>query len=164
MTHLMLRRLWSPCCSRTSTCIVNFNWRSLAKNGERRSAKREKGLVMSASLKSLQGVDGDVDLSKKLPLDGFTRAFSLNERLQAGRALRDSAPRRTHSAWKRTENGRDPVDILLASDADRLQELVPIRYGRMLRSPFAFYRGSAGIMAADLSATAQQRNLRASMR
>ena len=109
---------------------------------------------MSASLKSLQGVGGDVDFSKKLPLDGFTRAFSLNERLQAGRAIRDSTPRRSHSAWKRSENGRDPVEILLASDADRLQELVPIRYGRMLRSPFAFYRGSAGIMAADLSATA----------
>ena len=71
---------------------------------------------MPASLKSVQGVGGDVDLSKKLPLDGFTRAFSLNERLQAGRAIRDSTPRRSHSAWKRSENGRDPVEILLASD------------------------------------------------
>ena len=78
---------------------------------------------MSASLKSLQGVGADVDFSKKLPLDGFTRAFSLNERLQAGRAIRDSTPRRSHSAWKGTENGRDPVEILLASDEDRLQEL-----------------------------------------
>ena len=76
---------------------------------------------MSASLKSLQGVGGDVDFSKKLPLDGFTRAFSLNERLQAGRAIRDSTPRKSHSGWKGSENGRDPVEILLASDEDRLQ-------------------------------------------
>jgi hypothetical protein len=54
---------------------------------------------MSASLESLQGVGGDVDLAKKLSLDGFTGAFSLNERLQAGKALRDSTPRRTHRAW-----------------------------------------------------------------
>ena len=53
----------------------------------------------------------------------------------------------------RAESRADPIDILLAADADRIPELVPIRYGRMLQSPFAFYRGSAGIMAADLSAT-----------
>jgi hypothetical protein len=49
--------------------------------------------------------------------------------------------------------GRTPVGILRAADAMRQQELVPLRYGRMLQSPFTFYRGSAGVMAADLAAT-----------
>ncbi|HEX3671006.1 MAG TPA: DUF2252 domain-containing protein, partial [Candidatus Cybelea sp.] len=48
---------------------------------------------------------------------------------------------------------RDPLGILQAADADRIPELVPIRYGRMLVSPFAFYRGAAGVMAADLAHT-----------
>src|SRR5688572_25605518 len=109
---------------------------------------------MSATSKSPRGVGNDVDLSQKRALGACTGAFSLNERLKAGRALRDSAPRTTHGAWKKSGNSRDPIDILLASDADRIQDLLPIRYGRMLQSPFAFYRGSAGIMAADLSATA----------
>src|SRR5688572_23518989 len=109
---------------------------------------------MSATSKTPRGVGNDADLSQKPAFGEFTRAFSLDERLKAGRALRDSAPRTTHGAWKRSENSRDPIDILLALDADRIGKLIPIRYGRMLQSPFAFYRGSAGIMAADLSATA----------
>ena len=54
--------------------------------------------------------------------------------------------------------------ILRAEDADRMPELVPIRYGRMLASPFAFYRGAAGIMAADLATTPDQRHPRAGLR
>ena len=109
---------------------------------------------MSAASKKPRDVGGEVDLSEKVAMGEFTRAFSLDERLKAGRALRDSAPRASHGAWKRSENSRDPIDILRALDADRIQDLLPIRYGRMLQSPFAFYRGSAGVMAADLSATA----------
>ena len=45
------------------------------------------------------------------------------------------------------------MDVLSASDTDRLPELVPIRYGRMLQSPFAFYRGAASVMAVDLDTT-----------
>jgi uncharacterized protein (DUF2252 family) len=71
--------------------------------------------------------------------------------MAAGRALRDRVPRATHAGLKRAK--RDPLAILRAADANRLPELVPIRYGRMLASPFAFYRGSAGIMAADLADT-----------
>jgi uncharacterized protein (DUF2252 family) len=109
---------------------------------------------MSATSKTPREVGGEVDLSEKVTMGEFTRAFSLDDRLKAGRAVRESVPRTAHGAWKRSENSRDPIDILLASDADRIGKLIPIRYGRMLQSPFAFYRGSAGIMAADLSATA----------
>ena len=70
-----------------------------------------------------------------------------------GKALRDSIPRTSHAEWKPPAKGRDPIAILEKSNQDRLQELVPIRYGRMLRSPFTFLRGSAGLMAYDLATT-----------
>jgi uncharacterized protein (DUF2252 family) len=80
-----------------------------------------------------------------------THRRSPQDSMAAGRALRDHVPRAAHAGLKRTK--RDPLGILRAADANRLPELVPIRYGRMLASPFAFYRGSAGIMAADLALT-----------
>jgi uncharacterized protein (DUF2252 family) len=78
---------------------------------------------------------------------------SRDERIAAGKALRDSVPRQSHADWDPPANRRDPIDILKASNQDRLAELVPIRYGRMLPSPFTFLRGSAGLMAADLATT-----------
>lgn len=70
-----------------------------------------------------------------------------------GQALRDKVPRASHAVWTPSPKGRDPIAILEKSNKDRLQELVPIRYGRMLRSPFTFLRGSAGLMAHDLATT-----------
>lgn len=67
--------------------------------------------------------------------------------------MRDSVPRHSHAGWEPPASRRDPLDILRESNHDRLAELVPIRYGRMLRNPFAFLRGSAGLMAADLATT-----------
>ena len=73
------------------------------------------------------------------------------ERLAAGQAMRDRVPRASHADWAQPDGHRDPIEILEASNRDRLQELVPIRYGRMLRSPFTFLRGSAALMAHDLA-------------
>ncbi|MBS0638460.1 MAG: DUF2252 domain-containing protein [Proteobacteria bacterium] len=81
------------------------------------------------------------------------RQLSTEERFTAGKALRDRTPRVEHAKWKRAESRTDPVDTLMASDGDRVADLVPIRYGRMMQSPFAFYRGSAALMAADLATT-----------
>jgi uncharacterized protein (DUF2252 family) len=78
---------------------------------------------------------------------------ALDKRAELGKALRDRVPRAQHGAWKQGDRRPDPIDILHAADADRVPELVPIEYSRMLQSPFAFYRGGAGVMAADLSAT-----------
>ena len=79
---------------------------------------------------------------------------SREERIAAGRLLRDSVPRASHAAWNiPAKKHRDPIAILEKSNKDRLQELVPIRYGRMLRSPFTFLRGSAALMAYDLATT-----------
>ncbi|HEU5253368.1 MAG TPA: DUF2252 domain-containing protein [Solirubrobacterales bacterium] len=66
-----------------------------------------------------------------------------------GKAARRRVPRSSHGEWESRD--RDPVAILGAQDASRVPELVPIRYGRMLASPFAFYRGAAALMAEDLA-------------
>ena len=71
----------------------------------------------------------------------------------AGKRLRDTVPRASQGVWKRHKDRADPLELLHASDAGRVPELIPIRYGRMLQTPFTYYRGSAGIMAADLAAT-----------
>ncbi|MDD1982661.1 DUF2252 domain-containing protein [Pseudomonas asiatica] len=76
---------------------------------------------------------------------------SLKERLEAGKRLRDVVPRAAHATWKCKPKQRDPVGLLELSNRDRHPALVPVRYGRMLRSPFTFLRGSAGLMARDLA-------------
>ncbi len=75
------------------------------------------------------------------------------ERSEAGRALRVSCPRESHAGFSPAEGRPDPIELLMRSSEGRIEHLVPIRYGRMLASPFAFYRGAAAIMAADLAAT-----------
>jgi uncharacterized protein (DUF2252 family) len=77
----------------------------------------------------------------------------LAHKIAAGKALRGKVPRATHARWQPYEKRANPVDILRAEDEGRVRELVPIRYGRMLQSPFAFYRGAAAVMAADLAVT-----------
>jgi uncharacterized protein (DUF2252 family) len=79
------------------------------------------------------------------------RFRSRKERLHIGKSIRQRLPRDSHGTWHASREGRDPIALLAASNQDRLPELIPIRYGRMLRSPFAFLRGSASLMAADLA-------------
>ena len=71
----------------------------------------------------------------------------------AGKALRGKIPREQHGRWKEIKGRRHPIDLLRESDTGRMKKLIPIRYGRMLPSPFTFYRGAAGVMAADLART-----------
>jgi uncharacterized protein (DUF2252 family) len=78
---------------------------------------------------------------------------SIAERLAAGKALREKVPRTTHAAYERHADRPDPVTILEKQNVARIQKLVPVRYARMLASPFAFLRGSAAVMASDLSRT-----------
>jgi uncharacterized protein (DUF2252 family) len=73
------------------------------------------------------------------------------ERGDRGKAARQRVPRRLLAGWEPRADRVDPVELLEEQGATRVPELVPIRYGRMLTSPFAFYRGSAAIMAADLA-------------
>jgi len=71
----------------------------------------------------------------------------------AGKALRDKCPRDSHATWKAPRDRRGAVETVLAAEQGRMPELLPLRHGRMARSPFTFYRGSALAMAADLAAT-----------
>ena len=73
------------------------------------------------------------------------------ERVDQGRSLRSTVPRSSHAAFEVAPDRADPVETLQASNEARLPELVPIRFGRMSVSPFAFLRGSAAVMAADLA-------------
>lgn len=74
-------------------------------------------------------------------------------RRAAGRALRSKTPRASHAKFTVPHRGRDVIAMLQASDRGRVPSLVPIRYGRMLHSPFSFLRGAAAIMAHDLART-----------
>jgi hypothetical protein len=77
----------------------------------------------------------------------------IDHRVAHGKDLRQHTPRSSHAEWTAAKDRPDPIEILIRSSAHRVQHLVPIRYGRMLQSPFAFYRGAAAIMAADLART-----------
>src|SRR3954449_3212577 len=80
-------------------------------------------------------------------------ALSPQEGADRGRAARREVPRSAHAAPAPAPDRRAPVDILEEQSADRLPDLVAVRYGRMLESPFAFFRGAAGLMAPDLAHT-----------
>jgi uncharacterized protein (DUF2252 family) len=82
------------------------------------------------------------------------RSLPRAERHEAGRALRKRVARETHADCP-PASGRDPVAILAGTDGPRIQELLPIRYQRMLQSPFTFLRGAAAVMAHDLASSPQ---------
>jgi uncharacterized protein (DUF2252 family) len=81
------------------------------------------------------------------------RHLSMEDRTARGRAARAAVPRSAHGEWHPATNRPDPVKLLEEQAADRVPELVPLRYSRMLVSPFTFYRGAAYLMASDLAAT-----------
>jgi uncharacterized protein (DUF2252 family) len=89
----------------------------------------------------------DGSASPVVPVSHFTVA----ERAARGKAARAEVPRASHADWQAAAGRPDPVALLEGQAKTRVSELVPIRYGRMLESPFAFYRGAALIMASDLS-------------
>jgi uncharacterized protein (DUF2252 family) len=83
----------------------------------------------------------------------FPPSLSRTEGAAIGKSLREKVPRSSHEVWKPVAHRPELVSLLNASSQGRLTTLVPIRYGRMLASPFAFLRGTASIMALDLSET-----------
>ncbi len=77
--------------------------------------------------------------------------FTADERVARGKAVRGELPRSAHAGWEPGPGRTDPVELLEEQAQTRLPELGPIRYGRMLVSPFTFFRGAAYLMAADLA-------------
>ena len=83
----------------------------------------------------------------------FLSRPSLAELRAMGRKLRDKCPRQSHADWNPPNDRPDPVAFVKESDKGRIAQLVPVRHGRMLQTPFTFYRGAALNMAADLAKT-----------
>ena len=109
---------------------------------------------MSTATATPNGPAGDIAGARRTRVqtsrvEHFTRA----ERAARGKAARAEVPRSSHAEWEPAPGRRDPVDVLEEQAQTRVPELVPIRYGRMLVSPFTFYRGAAALMAADLAGT-----------
>src|SRR3954447_15905170 len=102
------------------------------------SAERSKKRTKSATGKKHHR--GVLDLPK-----------AVETRMDEGRAERESVPLEAHAEWAASDGRPDPVAILEDQNATRVPELVPILHGRMIVSPFTFYRGAAAIMASDLS-------------
>src|SRR5258708_17774191 len=78
---------------------------------------------------------------------------TLAERRAVGRSLREKVPRSSHAEWSPAADRPDPISLLEEQDRSRLAQFVPLRYGRMIASPFGFLRGSAVVMAGDLATT-----------
>lgn len=76
-----------------------------------------------------------------------------DELIAIGKSLRDKCPRQNHAVWHIPKDRPDPLSLIIQSNEGRLPQLIPIRHGRMLQSPFAFFRGAALNMAADLATT-----------
>jgi hypothetical protein len=87
------------------------------------------------------------------PIEPITLSGMDSDRLAAGKLLREKVPLASHEGRKASPRREDPVALLQAEDVDRVQNLLPMKYGRMSASPFAFLRGSAAVMAADLART-----------
>ena len=79
------------------------------------------------------------------------RRLTVEERIARGKAARATTPRSSHGRFEPSPGRSDPVTLLREQSADRVKELVPIRYGRMLESPFTFFRGAAAVMTGDLA-------------
>jgi uncharacterized protein (DUF2252 family) len=99
-------------------------------------------------------VDADIDQAKeRAQTTNLVVHLTPSERAARGKAARAEVPRSSHAGWDAPSGRADPVGLLEEQAKSRVQDLVPIRYGRMLASPFAFYRGAAYLMASDLAST-----------
>src|SRR3954466_13827236 len=111
------------------------------------------------------GSAADIAVSgRKRPRNGRVEHPTSAQRSATGKAARAAVPRSSLAEWEPAPSRRDPVDVLEEQARTRVPELVPIRYGRMLVSPFTFYRGAAALMAADLGGLAADRAARAALR
>ena len=104
---------------------------------------------------SADGSTATDEVSERSSKAGRVEHLTVEERVARGKAARAEVPRSAHGAWEPSPDRVSPVELLEEQAKTRVPELVPIRYGRMLVSPFTFYRGAALVMAADLADTAR---------
>ena len=150
---------------------ANVSGRSLSMADVEHAKKKDIARPAEASKGGSGGEGNGRDLRPKqtrqagrrrsAPESGLDNASSLNvgvgltpaERAARGKHARAEVLRSSHADWEPAANRRDPIELLEEQAATRLQELLPIRYARMLVSPFTFFRGGAYLMAADLADT-----------
>src|SRR4051812_9613219 len=107
---------------------------------------------MSATTVSHNGPAGDIaGTGRSRQSGGRVEHPTSAQRSARGKTARVQVPRSSHAEWGPAATRRDPVAVLEEQAQTRVPDLVPIRYGRMLVSPFTFYRGAAALMAADLA-------------
>jgi uncharacterized protein (DUF2252 family) len=99
------------------------------------------------------GTRGPAAKASRKPAAGAVPHLSVAERVARGKAARAEVPRASHAKFEPSPSRADPVELLERQATTRVPELIPVRYGRMLVSPFTFYRGAALLMAQDLAAT-----------
>src|SRR5262245_47190789 len=115
--------------------------------------RRSKGVLLMKTREKSRRSKHAVPLTPVIPGDSTKERLSVAERMALGKELRAKVPRRSHGEYAPAPGRRDTGAILEEQATSRVQRLVPIRYARMQTSPFAFLRGSAAVMAADLAAT-----------
>ncbi len=128
--------------------------RSAPRRALRSICLRSPGRVPNADSDTTDPVE-DEDDGNPARRDLMTAVLhpSVDERSARGRAAREQVPRSVHTGWAPSPDRPDPVALLEEQNTTREPDLVPIRHGRMLISPFTFYRGAAKIMATDLKDT-----------
>jgi uncharacterized protein (DUF2252 family) len=115
----------------------------------------EEELAMAADADGTESTTDSEDAAPKRLSVHRVEHFTPDERAARGKAQRSEVPRASHGEWEPALHRPDPVELLEEQAQTRVPELVPIRYGRMLVSPFTFYRGAAYLMASDLAAGAR---------
>ncbi len=119
------------------------------RDGKGSKAVSSGSATAQVTSKSMPGADPKPPRAPRRTVEGDTP----KETAAAGAAIRNEVPRSTQRDWAPAADRPDPVALILEQSANRVQSLVPIRHGRMLASPFSFYRGGALVMAADLART-----------
>ena len=123
-----------------------------AKKAKPESTKPGAKPVVQSAKRSVVALARTADAARAAR-GGATGSVDRSARRDWGRALRDEVPLAVHGDWAPASDRPDPVAVLVAQGESRVQDLLPIRYGRMSASPFGFYRGAAAGMAADLAGT-----------
>src|SRR3954453_10387919 len=114
-------------------------------------SRTEEDSTMASGTDQIENGTGDEGAAPKRPNASRVEHFTPDERAARGKATRAEVSRASHGAWEPALHRPDPVELLEEQAQTRVPELVPIRYGRMLVSPFTFYRGAAYLMASDLA-------------
>ena len=122
---------------------ASLSWR----DGHNQKAKK------ASARPALDGHEGDSQFPSGEKPRTFTPRPSRAELVARGEAMRKECPRSSHAEWTAPSNRPDAVDLVERSNAGRIKELIPLRHGRMLASPFTFFRGTALNMAVDLAGT-----------